>query len=77
MRITDRIEWNPEVCNGKPVIRGTRIPVGVILEQIAEHISWEQLLYDYPELDKEDIQASLFFALNTIEHADIRELSCA
>ncbi len=50
MRIADRIEWHPEVCNGKPVIRGTRIPAGIILEQIAEGVSWEQLLYDYPEL---------------------------
>jgi Protein of unknown function (DUF433) len=36
MTIMDRIELNPKVCNGKPVIKGTRIPVSVILEQIAQ-----------------------------------------
>ena len=36
MKETDRIELNPRVCNGKPVIRGARIPVSVILEQIAQ-----------------------------------------
>ncbi|MCF8107706.1 MAG: DUF433 domain-containing protein, partial [Desulfohalobiaceae bacterium] len=45
-----RIEWDPKVCNGKPVIKGTRIPVSVTLEQIAEGTSWYQLLMDYPEL---------------------------
>ena len=48
----DRIELNPKVCNGKPVIKGTRIPVSVILEQIAEGISWDKLLASYPELEK-------------------------
>ncbi len=70
----ERIEWDPRVCNGKPVIKGTRIPLGVILEQIALGVSWEQLLRDYPELTREDIQATLFFARANIEHADIREV---
>ena len=70
--VTDRIELNPRVCNGKPVIRGTRIPVAVILEQIAEGESWENLLAGYPELTREDIQAALLYARASIEHADIR-----
>lgn len=44
----DRIELNPRVCNGKPVIKGTRIPVSVILEQVAQGESWDALLKDYP-----------------------------
>ena len=55
MKETDRIELNPKVCNGKPVIRGTRIPVSVILEQIAQGESWDDVLKGYPELKKEDI----------------------
>jgi len=43
----DRIELNPRVCNGKPVIKGTRIPVSVILEQIAEGESWADLVSGY------------------------------
>lgn len=57
MTLTDRIELNPRVCNGRPVIKGTRVPVSVILEQIAEGESWDTLLTGYPELKKEDIQA--------------------
>lgn len=69
-----RIEWDPKVCNGKPVIKGTRIPVSVILEQIAEGISWDQLLMDYPELKRDDIKAALSFARETIDHSEIREV---
>jgi uncharacterized protein (DUF433 family) len=57
----NRIELNPRVCNGRPVIRGTRITVSVILEQIAEGISWDTLLADYPELEKEDIKLLIPF----------------
>ena len=55
----DRIELNPRVCNGKPVIKGTRIPVSVILEQITQGESWDDLLKGYPELNKEDIKAAV------------------
>ncbi len=55
MILMDRIELNPRVCNGRPVIKGTRIPVSVILEQIAEGESWDALLAGYPELKKEEI----------------------
>lgn len=55
----NRIELNPKVCNGKPLIRGTRIPVSVILEQLAEGISWDTLLANYPELDKDDIKPGI------------------
>ena len=44
------IEIDPRVCAGKPVIRGTRIPVAMILDQLADDESWESLLRGYPEL---------------------------
>jgi uncharacterized protein (DUF433 family) len=69
-----RIELDPRVCNGRPVIKGTRIPVSVILEQIAEGGSWDQLLRDYPELQREDIQAALVYARESIDNAEIREI---
>mgnify|MGYP000549756625 CR=1 FL=1 len=62
MNDLERIELNPRVCNGMPVITGTRIPVSVILEQLAEGESWEALLSGYPELKREDIQAALRYA---------------
>ena len=68
----DRIELNPRVCNGKPVIKGTRIPVSVLLEQIAEGESWADLLSGYPELEKEDIKAALLYARESLEHTEVR-----
>jgi len=75
MSALDRIELNPRVCNGRPVIRGTRIPVSVILEQIAEGESWESLLEGYPELKREDIQQALLYAMANLEHTEIRTIS--
>ena len=71
----DRIELNPRVCNGRPVIKGTRIPVSVILDQIAESESWDTLLAGYPELKKEDIQAALLYAGASLDHTEIRAVS--
>jgi len=72
MASTNRIELNPRVCNGRPVIKGTRISVSVILEQIAEGDSWDTVLANYPELKKEDIQAALIYARESIDHTEIR-----
>jgi uncharacterized protein (DUF433 family) len=62
MAFLERIELDPRVCNGKPVIKGTRIPVSVILDQIAAGEPWEDILKGYPELAKEDIQAARYNA---------------
>jgi uncharacterized protein (DUF433 family) len=70
----NRIELNPKVCNGKPLIRGTRIPVSVILEQLAEGISWDTLLANYPELDKDDIKAALHYAMSSLDHTEVRTI---
>ena len=71
MNLLDRIELNPRVCNGKPVIKGTRIPISVIIEQIEEGESWDAVLAGYPELKKEDIQAALHYARTSIEHSEV------
>lgn len=68
----ERIEIDPKVCNGKPVIRGTRIPISVILEQIAHGQSWDNLLSGYPELIKADIQAALLYARASLDHSEVR-----
>ncbi len=69
-----RIELNPRVCNGKPVIRGTRIPVSVILERVAEGESWDSILGVYPELTREDIHATLLYARHSLDHTEIEAL---
>ena len=68
----DRIEINPRVCNGKPTVKGTRIPVSAILEQIAGGESWDGLLAGYPELHREDIQAALLYATASLDHMEVR-----
>jgi uncharacterized protein (DUF433 family) len=72
--LLERIELNPRVCNGKPAIRGTRIPVSVILEQIAERESWDVVLAGYPELTREDISVALWLAGVCLDHTEIETL---
>ena len=74
MFLPERIELNPRVCNGKPVVKGTRIPVSVILERVAEGEPWTELLESYPELEKEDIQAALLYAKASLDHAEVRAI---
>lgn len=68
MRLTERIEMNPNVMLGKPVIRGTRVPVELILRRIAEGASEHALLESYPHLAREDIRAAIAFAADEIAH---------
>lgn len=70
-----RIEINPRVCGGSPVIRGTRIPVAVILDQLASGESWPSILAGFPGLIEEDIQAVLRFAQESVLHSQLTELS--
>ena len=58
----DRIEIDPRVMLGKPVIRGTRITVEVILEKLAADRTIEEVLADYPRLTREDVLAALAYA---------------
>jgi len=62
-----RITINPKVMVGKPTIRGLRITVEQILKGLAGGVSPEELLKDYPELEKEDIQAVLLYAAGLAE----------
>mgnify|MGYP001568753491 CR=1 FL=1 len=75
MTITERIEINPKVMMGKPIIRGTRIPVELILRKISEGASEADLLEAYPKLAHEDIQAAIRYAADTIAHEEIVFLS--
>ena len=75
MSFLERIELNPKVCNGKPVIKGTRIPVSVILDQIAAGESWDAISAGFPELNMEDIQAALLYASAVLEHTDVMEVN--
>jgi uncharacterized protein (DUF433 family) len=74
VKLLERVEIDPKICNGKPVIKGTRIPISVILERIAEGESWDDILAGYPELTKEDIHAVLRYARASLDHTEIEAL---
>ena len=74
MQIMNRIEIDPKVCNGKAIIKGTRIPVSVILDQIACGESWTDILKGYPELKKADIRAALLYASALLDHSEVKEV---
>ena len=67
----ERIEMNPGVMGGKPVIRGTRIPVDLVLRKLGAGASPEAILADYPRLVIEDIRAAQAFAADYIAAEDI------
>ncbi|MGH7497160.1 MAG: DUF433 domain-containing protein [bacterium] len=60
--LIERITVNPEICHGKPCIRGLRYPVETILELLGSGMSTEEILSDYEDLEREDILAALMFA---------------
>ncbi len=61
-KLLDRISINPSICHGKACIRGTRVMVSVILDNLAEGRTEMEIVKDYPSLKKEDIKASLEYA---------------
>lgn len=67
----EHIEINPQVMLGKPVIRGTRIPVELILRKLGEGATEAELLAAYPRLKHADIQAALVYAADSLAHETI------
>ena len=62
MNLLERVSADPEVCHGKACIKGTRIMVSVILDNLAAGVSPEEILKNYPTLSSEDIQAAIAYA---------------
>ena len=67
----ERIELNPLVCHGKPVIKGTRVMISTILGALAGGDTNEIILEDYPNLQREDMAAALAFASDLSQFEDI------
>lgn len=68
MKLSDRIEVDPAVMNGKPVVKDTRVTVELILKKLAEGAEVEDLFEAYPHLERDDIRAVFDYAAKT--HAD-------
>lgn len=62
MKLAERITTDPNICHGKPCIRGLRYPVELILELLSSGMTTEEILADYEDLEREDVLAALHFA---------------
>jgi uncharacterized protein (DUF433 family) len=69
--MSERVIVDPEVMAGKPIIKGTRIPVDAILRALAEGMSMKELLEDYPLLTEEDIKDALVYSAKIISSEDV------
>jgi uncharacterized protein (DUF433 family) len=68
---TERIEINPAVMMGKPVIRGTRVTVELVLRKLAEGASEAELLEDYPQITPDDIRAAIAYGAASVAHEEV------
>jgi len=75
MNLLDRITIDPDICHGKPCIRGMRWPVEVIIDMLGSGMTIEQILEDHKELEREDVLASLNFAKLYLSGHSIKEVA--
>lgn len=75
--LLNRITSNPDICHGKPVIRGLRYPVQTILELLASGMTHSEILEDYEDLEEEDLLACLQFAARLSQVKNITQLLAA
>ena len=73
--LLSRITINSDICHGKPTIRGLRYPVENMLELMAGGMTQEEILEDYPDLEKEDLLACLEFAAKVMQVKTIHKLA--
>jgi uncharacterized protein (DUF433 family) len=72
MNRLNRITIDPEICHGKPCIRGMRWPVEIIIDLLSSGMTIEKIIEDHPELEKEDVLASLEYAKISLSGRSIR-----
>jgi uncharacterized protein (DUF433 family) len=75
MQVADRITLDPQICHGKPCIRGLRYPVESVLEWLAGGMSIDEILADYEDLEREDILAVLAYAARIAQVKSISRLA--
>jgi uncharacterized protein (DUF433 family) len=67
----ERIVVDPEIHHGEPCIRGTRVPVAVVLGSLAQGLTPEEIIQEYPSITHEDIQACLAYAAEVIRSGEL------
>ncbi len=75
--LLDRITIDPEICHGKPTIRGLRYPIEIILQLMGSGMTTDEILEDYEDLEKEDIMAVLMYASKLTQVKSISKLDVA
>lgn len=73
--LMERIIIEPKILAGKPVIKGTRIPVELILKKLGQNIDVEEILRDFPRLTTEDIKAAILYAEALVEDIEVYPLA--
>lgn len=71
-QIAARITHNPQVLRGKPIIRGTRVPVYLIVDFVTSGVTPAQIVEDYPDLTLDDVEAALDFATQEQARTEVR-----
>ena len=74
-QLWERIHMDPKIMVGKPLIRGTRIPVELIVRMLAQGIPQGDILREYPRLQVEDIRAALAYAAQVLANEDVFPLA--
>ena len=74
-QLQQRISLDPKLMLGKPVIRGTRIPVEIIVRMLAQGVPESDILREYPRLQPDDIRAALAYAAQVLAHEDVFPLT--
>ncbi len=67
-QVLDRISLDPDICHGKPCIKGTRVPVYLLVSLMAEGEKPESIIKDYPSITVRDIKAAMHYAAKLCEH---------
>jgi uncharacterized protein (DUF433 family) len=73
--LLQRITYNPDICHGKPCIRGLRYPVELILELLSSGMTIDDILADYEDLERDDILAALQFAVRLSQVKSIYKIA--
>ena len=66
--LTDRITTSPEICGGRPCIRGMRVRVRDVLDMLAAGLTTDQVLEELPYLEADDVRAALAYAARRLDH---------
>lgn len=77
LKLLKRVVVSPKICHGKPCIRGTRIMVSVVLDNLAEGRTREQIVRDYPPLKIEDVKAAIAYAAELAREEEMLPLRAA